>query len=356
MVQEPLNRDVAETAETIKKYGVPGGHGAKISTSLPSVRCHLPKLMRRLIFAVVAVVGALLLLEGAARLIIYTGVQVLLPKEVVQWISTQQVVFDPALGWRPASGFTEIEGSDFLRQSTTQMAAQRRPGERRGFAFGDSQTRGAGIPENQAWPGMAERKLREDGSEFRVINMGSIGYRSAQVLRLVEAYVLPLDPDFLVVDCMVNDSVQLPRNYQDGSAWMRGALFESRLYRLLWLGVTTAQGKNTGPMGSLRIEQPTEPGQMKGPGNHQALIELAHTAGIPILFVDYPFLGNPIRSLAPASALPPGAIVVQATEALNQSGYAPEALFLENNHLSLLGSRIVGDVVAEAVRKELRGK
>ncbi|HNH46113.1 MAG TPA: hypothetical protein PKY30_03690, partial [Myxococcota bacterium] len=171
----------------------------------------------------------------------------------------------------------------------------------------------------------------------------------------VEAYVLPLDPDFLVVDCMVNDSAQLPRNYQEGSAWMRGALFQSRLYRLLWLGVATAQGKNTGPMGTLRIEQPTQPDQMKGPGNHQALLELARTAGVPILFVDYPFLGRPIRALAPAEALPPGAVVVHATEALNQSGYPPEELFLENNHLSLLGSRIVGDVVAEVVKKELQG-
>ena len=296
---------------------------------------------------------SLLFLEGAARLVLYAGVHVLLPKEVVEWITTQQVVFDPALGWRPAGSFTKVEGSDFMRQSSNQVAAQRRPGERRGFAFGDSQTRGAGIPENQAWPGMAERKLREDGSELRVINMGSIGYRSAQVLRLVEAYVLPLDPDFLVIDCMVNDSVQLPRNYQEGSAWMRGALFESRLYRLLWLGVATAQGKNTGPMGTVRIEQPTQPDQMNGPGNHAALLELARMAGVPILFVDYPFMGHPIRSLAPASALPPGATVVQATEALNRSGYPPEELFLENNHLSLLGNRIVGDEVAEVVRKVL---
>lgn len=351
MVKEPLHAYIAEAAKPIKKYGVPARHSDKISTSTPFVRCLLPLVIRRVVFVAVAFCLSLLLLEGAARLVLYTSVHVLLPKEVVHWITTQRVVFDPVLGWRPANGFAKIEGSDFIQQSTIQLATQRRPGELRGFAFGDSQTRGAGIPENQAWPGMAEVKLREDGSDYRVINMGSIGYRSAQVLRLVEAYILPLDPDFLVVDCMVNDSAQLPRNYQEGSTWMRGALFESRIYRLLWLGIAAAQGKNTGPMGTVHIEQPTQPDQMKGSGNHTALMELARMAGVPILFVDYPFMGHPIRSLAPAASLPPGAIVVEVTDVLNQSGFPPEELFLGNNHLSLLGSRIVGERVAEEVRK-----
>lgn len=277
----------------------------------------------------------------------------MLPAEVARWVTTQKVVFDPELGWRPEHGFVRVDPTEFIKPSRTALATPRRTGELRGFAFGDSQTRGAGIPENRAWPSMAEHTLQERGLPVRVLNMGSIGYRSAQVLRLVESYVLPMKPDFLVVDCMVNDSVRIPRDTPAESAWMRGLLFESRIYRLLWLGVATLQGQNTGPMGTARLAQPTTPDQQNGPGNHPELMAVAHEAGVPIFFVDYPFLSNPIHAKAPAEALPSGAIVVPATAALNASASPPEQLFLENNHLSMLGSEIVGNAVAEVVVQQL---
>jgi len=307
--------------------------------------------IRRLFFAPLAVVAALLLLEVAARAAIEVGLHALLPPEVITWITARQVVFDPELGWRPQAGFPALTGSNFPEADERNARKPKKAGELRGFALGDSQTHGAGIAEAAAWPSVTERLLRAEGRPIEVVNLGSSGYRSAQVLRLIEIYVLPLDPDFLIVDCMRNDGAALPRDY--GRHWtpLRRILFESRIYRLLWLGVATARGQNTGPMGPVHIEQPTS--ALDGPGSHAEILALAKTVGIPLLFVDYPFLGNPVQSYAPAAYLPPGATVVPATVALRASGIPPHALFLEANHLSVAGSEIVGRAVAEQLKVEL---
>ena len=307
--------------------------------------------IRRLLFAPVAVVAALLLLEVAARAAIYVGIHSLLPPEVVTWVTARQVVFDPELGWRPQAGFPVLTGHNFPEDDERNAKKPKKAGELRGFALGDSQTHGAGVAESSAWPSVAERILREEGYPVEVVNLGSSGYRSAQVLRLIETYVLPLDPDFLIVDCMRNDGAALPRDYGRRWAPLRRVLFESRIYRLLWLGVAKARGQNTGPMGVVHIEQPTT--ALDGPGSHTEILALAMTVGIPLLFVDYPFIGNPIQSYAPAEHMPPGATVIRATDALRASGKSPGELFLEANHLSVAGSEVVGRAVADQLKVEL---
>lgn len=306
--------------------------------------------LRRLAFTGVAVLGALLLLEGAARLGIVVGLHLLLPPDVRAWVANNHVSFDPELGWRP-SGTGPIEGGNFKGESFVDDARPRTPGELRGYAFGDSQTHGAGLAEHNAWPSVAERRLREAGHNVRIINLGSSGYRSAQVLRLLETYALPRRPDFLLVDCQVNDSAPLPRDYGLRWAPVRRVLFESRLFRLLALGVAKARGENTGPTGSVVIRQ--SPTDTNGAGNHDTILELAKAEKVPLLFVDYPFMGHPIAQLAPPARLPEGAEVVLASEALRTSGQTPEALFLEANHLSVAGSEVVGAAVAERLAETL---
>ncbi|MSP54714.1 MAG: hypothetical protein EXR69_03780 [Myxococcales bacterium] len=205
--------------------------------------------------------------------------------------------------------------------------------------------------ERSAWPSVAERVLRSEGLNISLINLGSSGYRSAQVLRLIETYVLPNNPDFLIVDCLVHDSAPLPGDHQRAWGPARELLFQSRVYRLLWLAVATARGENTGPLGTVHIEQPLSP--IGGAGNHEAIAQLAAARQIPLLFVDYPFTGNPIVSYAPMSQLPAGVTVVAATAALIATGAPASRLFLDANHLSVEGSEVVGRAVADSVRAEL---
>lgn len=266
----------------------------------------------------------------------------LLPPTVRAWVDTHRVVFDRELGWRPAVGVNNIEGSRFQRGVHEAVVED---GGLVGYAFGDSQTHGAGIAEHRAWPAVVEETLRASGRSVTIRNLGSSGYRSAQVLRLLEVHVVPLDPDFIVVDCMARDSIPLPQAQLPVLVDARAALFESRVYRLLWLGVAAARGQNLGATGNVRIVQD----ERAGAGNHAAIAALAAKHGIPLVFVDYPFMDRPARSLAPREALPPGVPVVDATRALVESGATAEELFLENNHLTVKGSEIVGREVARTL-------
>lgn len=299
-----------------------------------------------------AVPLGLLALEGLARVAILVGVHLLLPPDVREWIAGNHVVFDPELGWRPESAVSRIEGGNFKPGVMDTRGEVRRPGELRGYAFGDSQTHGAGVAENAAWPSVTQATLRAHGHDVTVVNLGSSGYRSAQVLRLIESYVLPKHPDFLLIDCMVGDSQALPRDYGNQWTWVRRGLFESRLYRLLSLGTAAAQGQNVGPRGSITIEQPVG-SDGTGPGNHATILALAEAEHIPVIFLDYPFSGTPIHSLAPASRLPAGATVAPVTAALLQTGRPVSALFLENNHLTAEGGEVVGNVVAATLEQRL---
>lgn len=310
-----------------------------------------PSPLRRVVYTLLALIVGLVALEIGARGAIWVGVHAMLPKDVRDWVTTHDVVFDPELGWRPASRPLAITGANFHGESTVRDGEAKRPGELRGYAFGDSQTHGAGIAEDNAWPLVTERVLREAGHDVTVINLGSSGYRSAQVLRLIETYVLPRGADFLIVDCQANDGQALKRSVPGLNRTIREVLFESRLYRLLWLGVGAVRGEHLGAAdGAVRIEQPQGG---PGPGNHPEIMALAAREGIPLLFVDYPFIGEPIVQLAPPSRLPPGANVVLASEALRATGRPAQALFLENNHLTVEGSEVVGKAVADALAAEL---
>ncbi len=303
---------------------------------------------RRLLFASLAVVLVLAGLELAARVVVRTTLAVALPTEVREWVAANRVVYDPVLGWRSADREVIIDGAAFKEAELLADRVPRRPGEIRGYALGDSQTHGAGIAENHAWPGAAQDYLRAAGHDVTVINLGSSGYRSAQVLQVIEHRLLALDPDFLVVDCMTRDSRLVEREPPSLADPVREILFESRLYRLLRLGVAAARGENLGATDHrVRVVQPRE--AIGGEGNHQIIANVAAAAGIPLIFVDYPFTGTPIKQMAPPALLPPGVPVVLATAALSASEQGERDLFLDSNHLTARGSAIVGEAVAKTL-------
>ncbi|MSP54715.1 MAG: hypothetical protein EXR69_03785 [Myxococcales bacterium] len=64
----------------------------------------------RITFVLSAVISAIVLLEGLSRLAILVGIRWLLAPDVAGWVTTERVVYDAELGWRPASGFPTITG------------------------------------------------------------------------------------------------------------------------------------------------------------------------------------------------------------------------------------------------------
>jgi len=291
-------------------------------------------------FLVLGELGARLGLRGAVLATIPT-------EEMRRFLVEEQLVYDPVLGWRPVVDVPSFDAFD--KPNTAELQTPQAPGHLTGFAFGDSQTFGAALPREAAWPKVTEATLRARGYDLTVINLGMSGLRSGQVLEIIERYVLPRQPAFLLVDCMVHDDRLRDRHYEP-SRWddVARVLFYSRLYRVLRLGVSTLRGENLGPVGEPEVRQ-VDPRTAEGPGNHGLIADLARIQGVPLVFVDYPFTAQPARALAPASELPPGVPVAPATAALLASGQSSAELFLDNNHLTVEGSRIVGESVADVL-------
>jgi len=74
-------------------------------------------------------------------------------------------------------------------------------------AFGDSLTAGLGIPAEEAYPALLEKKLQEKGYAFKVINSGLSGETTAGGLRRV-GWVLKMNPDIVILELGANDGLR----------------------------------------------------------------------------------------------------------------------------------------------------
>lgn len=74
-------------------------------------------------------------------------------------------------------------------------------------AVGDSLTAGYGISESQAYPAQLERKLREKGYRWRVVNAGISGETSTGTLARVE-WIRQLNPDIVILEIGANDGMR----------------------------------------------------------------------------------------------------------------------------------------------------
>jgi hypothetical protein len=74
-------------------------------------------------------------------------------------------------------------------------------------AFGDSLTSGRGLPLEQAFPAVLERRLRAQGLPFRVVNHGVSGDTTTDGVRRVKA-ALAEQPEILILALGANDGLR----------------------------------------------------------------------------------------------------------------------------------------------------
>lgn len=74
-------------------------------------------------------------------------------------------------------------------------------------AFGDSLTAGFGVAPDQAYPSLLERRLRETGYNYEVINAGVSGDTTAGGLRRVN-WVLKSEPFLVILELGANDGLR----------------------------------------------------------------------------------------------------------------------------------------------------
>ena len=74
-------------------------------------------------------------------------------------------------------------------------------------ALGDSLTEGYSIDEENAYPARLEKKLRENGYDYRVVNAGISGETSAGTLARVD-WIMSLKPDIVILETGANDGLR----------------------------------------------------------------------------------------------------------------------------------------------------
>lgn len=314
--------------------------------------------LRRALFAPIVVAAAVLALEGIARLLMREGALASIPADSVRAHVTLggDIVYDPILGWKRSALPNPGLGLDSNGFRHAEVSRAKRPGVIRGFALGDSQTYGAGVEPHEAWPQVAENLLVERGYPVEVINAGLSGYHSRQALRLLETQLLDFDPDFVVVDCQEADDVRDERPSQGASLrpTIERTLFYSRLYRGLRIGVEQASARlHPGSRRNLtlpRFALPSPLPRTPTPGNHDLIADLGKSRGIEVFFLDYPFATTPPSPLFHSRSLPRDSTLVSTVPSLLATGLPVDALFLDNNHLTAKGNRVVGERLADALQ------
>lgn len=74
-------------------------------------------------------------------------------------------------------------------------------------AVGDSLTAGFGVAAEESYPALLERKLRDAGHEYRVMNAGINGEKSGEALARVDR-ILALRPDIVILQTGTNDGLR----------------------------------------------------------------------------------------------------------------------------------------------------
>jgi acyl-CoA thioesterase-1 len=74
-------------------------------------------------------------------------------------------------------------------------------------AVGDSLTAGFGLREEEAWPALLERRLRAEGTPWKVHNAGVSGETSSGARSRID-WILRLEPDIVVLETGANDGLR----------------------------------------------------------------------------------------------------------------------------------------------------
>jgi len=76
------------------------------------------------------------------------------------------------------------------------------------LAFGDSLTAGLGLPVDQAYPAILERRLQDTGFRYQVINSGVSGETTAGGLRRLDWVLKRHQPDIVILELGANDGLR----------------------------------------------------------------------------------------------------------------------------------------------------
>jgi hypothetical protein len=208
--------------------------------------------LRQLVATLLISVAPIFLLEGGLRLAGWPTQRVrsfgkLVNFDVESW-ERAIGIFKPdshaTVLWPPELAYEVHVNSLGLRGP--ELARHAPPGRTRILALGDSMTFGYYLEEDETWPVVLERRLREAGRDVEVANGGSGGWTIEDATLFLEERALALEPDRVLIAFCANDIADLQRDgsvYESqktalgrGNGRFQEALYTSALYELYLRG------------------------------------------------------------------------------------------------------------------------
>jgi lysophospholipase L1-like esterase len=295
----------------------------------------------------------------------------------------------PYLLWEHSPGARQEQGVavhiNSLGLRGPEPAIPKPAGTRRILALGDSSVYGFGVPLERSFVHDAAQRLGGGAAGLEGIPVALPGYSTLQLLNLLELRALALEPDVLVVAALWSDhataaaqDAALMDRYQRHSASGRAALERtlqgSALVRLLtWeLGVRRGAQAEARAHYDLRLPHP-EGDTHRVPlaayrTNLDALAATAQDQGAELLFLILPhpedlegrqrgvssFQGY--RDAMRQAALAHSAPIVEGGEIFSDAAIIDpaidrQALFMDNIHPTALGHGLLGEALAEALKR-----
>ena len=268
----------------------------------------------------------------------------------------------------------------------------RQPSAKRVLYLGDSVTFGYGVEgyEN-TFPYQTEAFLEQStGLEIETINAGVGGYSPWQQLRFLESEGIRYGPDLIVVSFVLNDvteKLSLTRfggwsdGYQLNSTsggkierlLMRSGLYKfgRKIYGRLQFGSDVQQGAAAAELATVRqlAEEPDSPRVREAwqitLANLRALVRYARERQVPVLLAVFPFtfqFEDPEAYSAPQQVLiefakeeeiPVVDLLPRLAVLIEERGSSTEEYFWDGDHLTALGCRQVGRILAREIERQL---
>jgi lysophospholipase L1-like esterase len=245
------------------------------------------------------------------------------------------------------------------------LRAERSPEEIRIVGLGDSVMFGWGVEADASYLNLLARRLRRDRPDrnWTVINSAVPGYNTAMEVATLKRKLLPLGPDLVLVHYVDNDR-SLPNFIRNPAPYL--ALDQSFLWR--WIYYSLKEGIARMPDDRLARPDrdpdavPAVYADMVGTEGYaramRELAELRDAHGFEVLLVSTMGLPDEVEEIATSlgfTAIDGRAAAVRHLESLGLGigDYARSELVLapDDPHPSVLGHRILADVIAEHLER-----
>ena len=320
----------------------------------------MSRLIKQAVFFIVSLIIILGLTEWYLRYAIPGWHTARMPQEVIDQHTNLGFRYDRDLMWywKELPNRNQVINEYGFRRKKN-MSRQKPPNITRVIVFGDSQTYGGGVEYNQTFSYFAEQQL---GESWEILNAGLSGYRSLNIFRLMRQRMLEFEPDIFVVNSMLYDSpaedgqLHNTTQFQDKNLFLREWLWNSRLNYVFQLSLRSfgfGYWEDLPWPIHLHEFSTKQQSASKDFGNHLQIANWGRQRGITVIFMEYAFRDRKSGGIICSGAemeLPASRFSTCA--ALKQADKTPQEIFIDTNHLTPQGAKIIGTALADYLQEQ----